>query len=100
MNYSEPFSVYIVVQTEDGNRYLWYSSKDTVAQPTSPRYIRHALGSDIFDGAWHLFTRNLESDLQARPETANLHVLKVKALMVRGSGYITDITNGINLDGQ
>jgi len=97
MNYSEPFSVYIAVATEDGNRYLWYSSQDTVAQPTSPRYIRHALGTAILDGEWHLFTRDLEADLQARPETADLHVLSVKALMVRGSGYITDITNGLGL---
>ena len=93
MNYTEPFSVYIVVETEDGNRYLWYSSKNIVIQPTSTRYIRHAVGTNVLDGEWHNFTRDLESDLQARPETENLHVLNVKAIMVRGSGLITDIVD-------
>ncbi len=90
MKYDEIFSVYIIVKTEDGNRYLWYTAEDTDRGVVlGGRYIHHGLGADAIDGTWHTFTRDLEADLQ--DYASSLHVLKVNAFLVRGSGYIDDI---------
>lgn len=90
MKYDEMFTVYIIVKTEDGNRYLWYTPKDSsMGLVWGGRYIHHGLGADAVNGEWHTFSRDLEVDLQKySPE---LHVLEIKAFLVRGSGYIDDI---------
>ena len=97
MKYDEMFSVYIIVKTEDGNRYLWYTAEDTDRGVVlGGRYIHHGLGADAIDGTWHTFTRDLEADLQ--DYASSLHVLKVNAFLVRGSGYIDDIVSLDNFE--
>ena len=94
MKYNERFSVYIIVGTEDGNRYLWYTPEDTnIGLTPGGRYVHHGLGADVVNGEWHTFTRDLEADLKEyAPE---LSVQEIKAFLIRGSGYVDDI---ISLD--
>ena len=90
MKYDEMFSVYIIVKTEDGNRYLWYTAEDSDrGVQLGGRYIHHGLGADAIDGQWHTFSRDLESDLQEY--LPDLNVLGINAFLVRGSGRIDDI---------
>ena len=90
MKYNEPFSVYVVVKTEDGNRYLWYSSTDIdKGLILGGRYIHYGIGANVVNGEWHTFTRNLEADLQNH--LSDLHVLGIKAFLVRGSGLVDEI---------
>ena len=99
MKYSEKFSIYIIIKTEDGNRYLWYTAEDNDrGLVLGGRYIHHGLGADAIDGTWHTFTRDLEVDLQKY--LSKLHVLKVNAFLVRGSGYIDDIISLNNLENR
>ncbi len=87
MQYSEPFTVYIAVQTAKGFRYLYYTPATTNGLGTET-YVHHGLGS-INDGSWHTLTRDLAADLkEAQPDNDLLAVL---GFLVRGSGRLDDI---------
>ena len=91
MKYSEDFTVYIRVRTEEGLRYLIYTPKD-VEQGKNGIYIRIGLGSDIIDGKWHRVERSILWDL--RRFEPNIHILAVEGFFIRGSGELDAI--GIN----
>ncbi len=59
MKYSENFVVYIVVQTTDGFRYIYYTAADH-DNLGDDKYIHHGLGTGSRDGYWHTITRDLE----------------------------------------
>ena len=88
MKYSENFVVYIDVQTTSGHRYLYYTpvNYDDLG---SSEYIHHGLGSDVIDGGWHTFVRDLKVDLdEAQP---GVKILEVNGFLIRGSGKVDDI---------
>lgn len=88
MQYEEWFTLYIAVQTKDGPRYLYYDPENTDYLDEG-EYIHHGLGSDIIDGTWRTFERDLEYDLQeAQP---NNELEAVDAFLIRGSGRVDDI---------
>jgi hypothetical protein len=99
MQYSENFSVYILVTTKNGGvQYLYYRPEEGMKQSPSGN-ILHGLGVDTKDGTWQTFTRNLNDDLHDfEPDN---EILSVEGLMIRGSGRIdeikllTDITHPI-----
>ena len=90
MQFSEDVVVYVMVDTIDGIRYLFYT----------PSYVRgllhgfergimHGLGDKISDGRWRRITRDLESDLKdAEP---NNKLVSVNGVIVRGSGRIDNL---------
>jgi len=88
MRYDEPFVLYILVNTEEGNRYLIYTpiDKDRGVNGTS---IRFGLGANTANGEWHSFSRNLDDDLHKFEP--NNKILGINRLLVRGSGEIDDI---------
>ncbi len=90
MRYSEPFVIYIAVQTKNGFRYLYYTPAATSSLGTGT-YIHHGLGN-IADGTWRSVMRDLEADLkEAEPDNELQAVL---GFLIRGSGRVDDIRTG------
>jgi hypothetical protein len=88
MKYSEVFTVYVKIKTSNGDRSLYYTPED-VNRLGSDRYIHHGLGSDVVDGQWHTFVRDLSADLEeAQPDAT---ILEVNIFSIRGSGSVDDI---------
>ena len=82
MSCSEPVSIFVDVETDQGHRYLYYSADDTdyLALGT---YIHHGLGTHIKDGQWRTITRDMQADLEeAQPGVA---ILEVNGLLTRGN---------------
>ena len=82
--------VFVDVETDDGHRYIWYSpiDSDNLANATG-EYVHHGLGSDIMDGKWHTFIRDLQADLQEAQ--SGVSITEVNGLRIRGNGNLDDI---------
>ena len=94
LRYSEPFRVFITVDTTNGSRTMYYTTDDTdmLYLPWGSGYIHHGLGSSVTNGSWHTFTRDLQSDLEdAQPGNT---ITAVKSFAIRGSGRIDNIVFG------
>jgi len=89
MKYKEDFVVYVSVDTEEGQRYLYYTNTDRNDYGEWNNYIHHGVGAITSDGKWRTFARNLENDLKdLEPDNA---IVSVNAFLIRGSGLIDDI---------
>lgn len=88
MKYSEAFVIYIAVQTKNGFRYLCYTpvASNNLSTETN---IYHGLDTNIVDGKWHTFIRDLTYDLKEAQPTNELQA--VLGFMIRGSGRVDDI---------
>ncbi len=98
MKYSEAFTVFIRVTTNNGPRYIYYTASDTNRGLNSNgTYIHYGLGAGARNGAWQTFTRDLQADLK-NFEPAN-ELLAVQAFLIRGSGRVDDIEllNGLEI---
>ncbi len=51
--------------------------------------VRCGMGTQAIDGQWHHFTRNLQTDLDHA--LTGTRILKVRRLLIRGSGRLIDI---------
>lgn len=83
---SEPFVVYVVIQTTEGLRYLQYTpgEGDVVDMGTG---IEHKLGST--GSGWYTFARDLDLDLAAgQPDSAFEAVM---GFLVRGTCLVDDV---------
>jgi hypothetical protein len=97
MNYSEPYTVYVSVDTTDGHRYLSYNSSDfddlsqDYDEIGTEDYIHHGLGGETRNGQWHVINRNLLDDLQeAEPDN---HIIATNSFYIRGSGLVDDLSS-------
>jgi len=88
MKYSENYAIYFLIKTNNGVKYLRYSSLD-YDKGIQGRYISFGLGAISKDGKWHTFRRNLQKDLN-KFET-NSKILSIQSFMIRGSGWIDNI---------
>ena len=88
MNFSENFIVYVSVETDAGHRYIYYTPDDYNNLGTD-KYVHYGLGSDIIDGQWYTFIRDLRVDLE-NVQPGN-KVLEVNGYLIRGSGMVDDI---------
>jgi len=88
LQYSENFIVYFDVETTAGHRYIYYTPADEDLLGNAGM-VHHGLGTNVMDGQWHTFVRDLQSDLQdAQP---GVSILEVNAFLIRGSGRLDDI---------
>jgi len=86
----ENFSIRIIVETNDGDRTLFYNQKDTGAGKSTYNsttnittyYISHGIGSDAVNGEWHSSIRDIERDLK-RYEPA-LQLVRIKEIYFYG----------------
>ncbi len=91
MNFNERFIVYISVQTQRGHRYLYYTASNSDnGLSGNGSSIHHGLGADADNGTWHLFSRDLEADLNDF-ESDN-SIISVDGFLVRGSGLVDNIS--------
>ena len=88
MKFSEPFIIYVAVQTRDGLRYLDYTP-ETFNSLGTGTYIHHGLGTTIQDGNWHTLIRDLAYDLKEAQPTNELQA--VLGFVIRGNGRVDDI---------
>jgi hypothetical protein len=95
MNYSEPFVIYISVQTTNGHRYMRYSPSNN-SEGRSGEYIRIGLGADADDGGWRTFTRDISVDIE-EAEAGN-QLIAIDAFLIRGSGRVDDIQTLESID--
>ncbi len=88
MNYSENFTVFIAIETTNGERFMQYRPIDGDNGVVN-NYIQFGLGSGVNNGEWHTFTRNIENDLhQFEP---NNDLVAINGFLIRGSGKVDDI---------
>jgi len=89
MKYDESYVVYISVKTSKGHRYIYYTATDNDRGYDGGYYIHHGLGSFTTDGAWRVFSRNLEADLKDYENDNEL--ISINGFLIRGSGLVDDI---------
>lgn len=95
MNFSENFSIYIATQTTDGVRYFNYENRSDDRGKVG-NYIRFGLGSNLTDGTWQTFRRNLQDDLHKFEPDNNL--VEINGFLIRGSGKVDDIKTMLNFE--
>ena len=88
MKFSSFFTVYVVVETTVGERYLTYKPVD-YNNLGDGLYVYHGLGSDAYNGQWNTFERNLQEDLFKAQSDAQ--ILEVNGFSIRGDGFVDDI---------
>jgi hypothetical protein len=88
MAFSEGFTVYIQLETTAGRRYIYYTPVDSDSLG-SQTYVHQGLGSQVVDGQWRTFLRDLRADLEeAQP---GVEIFEVSGFLIRGSGRVDDI---------
>lgn len=88
LKYSEPFEIFIDIETTRGHRYLTYPPVDGNTLGDG-EFVRQGIGAFITNGGWHTVVRDLQKDLEAaQPDT---RILAVNSFMIRGSGSVDDI---------
>jgi len=85
MKFHVDFVVYVLVDTDDGYKFLYYSSVDNDLGflAWGNGYVHHGLGANAADGTWRTFTRNLQADLNDGIPNLSInavHFFKVRAL--------------------
>ena len=89
MQYSEDFTFFVAVHTEDGYKTFEYQPTNTQGQITASGRYNFGLGADANDGSWHTFTRDLQADLTLLDP--GKHIIRIHRIAVRGSGRIDNI---------
>jgi uncharacterized protein YdaL len=90
MKYSEPFVIYIKLNTQKGERYLYYTADNQdYGRSTDSIYIHHGLGVSAKDGTWRTFSQDIEADLKEFENDNGL--ISVNAFLIRGSGSIAGV---------
>ena len=82
MKNTEGFLIDVLVQTEQGLRYIRYSDDD-IDQGIDDELIQQGIGYDASNGKWQKFTRNLKLDLEEFDPDNKL--LSVHGLLIRGN---------------
>jgi hypothetical protein len=97
MKYSEDFTFFVSAETTDGSRIFVYQPTDNSTEITDggARY-QFSLGSDVIDGTWRTFTRDLDADLNVLDPDNEL--ISITRIAIRGSGLVDDITTSIKTD--
>jgi len=90
MKTTVPYTIYIIVQTTNGLRYLFYvSTPSRGLKHGIENGIHHGLGKSTIDGRWRTITRDLEADLKDAEPNNNITSV---------NGFIYSGGNGGRLD--
>ena len=88
MRVSEPYAIFVEVETTAGLRWLKYDYKNYDSLG-SGWWVHHGLGSQTINGRWQSLARNLQADLsETQP---GVQILSVKRILVHASGRFDDI---------
>ncbi len=90
MRATVPYTIYILAQTKEGLRYIFYvSTPSRGLKHGLLNGIHHGLGKATIDGRWRTITRDLNSDLHdAEP---NNKIISINGIIINGG-------NGIRVD--
>ena len=92
MKTTVPYTIYVIVKTTEGLRYIFYvSTPSRGLKHGLENGIHHGLGKSTIDGRWRIITRDLEADLQdAEP---NNKIVSVNGFIYNGGdgGRLDDI---------
>ncbi len=90
MRFTQNYTIYISVQTTQGQRLLYYNAANSdLGSRGNERYIHHGLGSVSKNGTWQTFSRDLDADLaEFEPNNA---IISVNAFLIRGAGKVDNI---------
>ncbi len=90
MKATVPYTIYILAQTTEGLRYIFYvSTPSRGLKHGLSNGIHHGLGKATIDGRWRTITRDLNSDLQdAEPDN---RIISINGIIINGG-------NGIRVD--
>jgi len=85
---------YVVIQTNNGFRYLTYTSREpndpkNGIDPKKKYKIRFGLGHIMQDGNWHTFTRDVQADL--KKYEPNNEFIQIDGIKFRGTASFDDI---------
>ncbi|NEW60441.1 DUF5011 domain-containing protein, partial [Sulfurovum sp. bin170] len=87
---SEYYTIYILINTQKGYRYLYYTPHDVdYGMSNGSQYIHFGLGTDSTDGQWRTFSRDIKADLK-KFEIDN-ELISVNAFLIRGDAKLDDI---------
>jgi len=89
MNFNSKYYIYVNVSTEEGNKYIRYSSHGDNGITTDGNYVLLNIGSELMDGNWHNVVRDLQADLKT--QFPDLTVTKVNQMVVRGTGKMDNV---------
>ena len=89
MKFNAYYLFYVIVDTTEGRRYLYYTSQSNDRGLLYGKYIHIGLGTSHTNGVWYTENRDLEADLQ-RYEPNN-EILSVNGVLVRGTGQIDNV---------
>ncbi|MCV6627804.1 MAG: thrombospondin type 3 repeat-containing protein, partial [Cellvibrionaceae bacterium] len=88
MKYSEFFTIYITVETNDGIYYMVYTPVEG-HHITHSSIVNYGLGKSARNGQWQTFTRDLLYDLDyARP---TIELIAILGFQIRGSGLLQNV---------
>lgn len=96
MQYSEDFTFFVAVDTEDGYKTFEYQPTSNPGEITASGRYNFGLGTDANDGTWHTFTRDLQADLQFL--APGKHILEIHRIAIRGSGRVDNIRTMSSID--
>jgi len=88
MNYSEDFTIYIVVNTTNGIRYITYTPIDE-DRGLKGAYVLVGLGTNSNNGTWQTFTKDLQAEISKFED--NNELISIESIIIRGSGKLDDI---------
>ncbi len=93
MKTTVPYTIYVITQTTNGLRYLFYvSSPNRGLLHGFENGIHHGIGEATIDGRWRTVTRNLDRDL--KDAEANNSIISVNGFIYSGgnNGRLDNIT--------
>ncbi len=96
MKYSEDFTFFVSVDTEDGYKTFEYKPTNNAGEITASGRYRFGVGTDAIDGTWRTFTRDLQADLKLLDPTKN--ILRIHRIAIRGSGNVDNIRTMLSVD--
>ncbi len=89
MRFDEYYNVFVILDTTEGRKYLYYTAQSTDRGLLGDQYIHLGLGTEHMDDIWYTEQRDLEADLHRyAPE---VDIIAVNGILFRGSGSIDNV---------
>ncbi len=87
--FSAYYSFFVILETDQGRRFLYYSAQDNSRGKINSEYIHIGLGADTADEQWRTQRLELERDLRLYEPGNN--IVAVDGILIRGSGRVDNI---------
>ena len=89
MKFAEYHQMFVLLETTQGRRYLYYTSQANNRGKLGSSYIHIGLGTNHMNGQWYTENRDLEADLHLYEP--NNDIIAVNGILFRGSGSVDNV---------